>query len=132
MIKSYVDFKTERLEREFHLVHPLLRAAYYDMGYEVKKAGSVLVITCLIRSREENAAISKRELSSHLFARGGDSRVWNLPKGVFVGELIAGIKDTYGNKIHIIRHSGGTADHIHMNVNWQFADQFTEVYYDSN
>ena len=132
MIKSVVDFKTDRLRREFFIIHPLLRGAVYEMGHIVYySTNSLLVVTSLIRSRKENEEIGGKPLSSHLFARAADCRTRNLPAGNFIGNLIARIKYVYGSKIHIIRHTG-TADHIHLNVNFPYADEFTEVYYDSH
>lgn len=75
MIISLADFKTKRLAKEFWQIHPMLRGMIFFCGwYTYKKCGSLMVVTCLIRSVKENKKAGGRPNSAHLYARGADLR----------------------------------------------------------
>lgn len=125
MIISLVDCKTDRIAEEFWQIHPLLRGMIFYCGWYVyEECRQRIVVTCLIRSVQENKDVGGMAKSSHLYARGGDLRIHNIPRDVR-WSMMCEVKEMYGMKIHILEHG----NHIHSNVNRAYADNFTKIIY---
>ena len=61
-----LKFKTSRLETEWKVTYPPLRAQVLDLATFAEELGIAdLVVTCLYRSPEENAAVGGKPTSLH-------------------------------------------------------------------
>ena len=87
------------------------------------------MVTCLVRAPQENARVGGRKQSAHIYGRAADLRVWNIPDKI-ANRMIRQVRIKYGKKVHILIH-GGTARHIHVNVNYAYAEKFRKVVYDA-
>ena len=137
MIDIIVGFKEEngleyrdRLKMEFtDKIHPLLRVVIFYIAYLVAtRLRRVLVVTCLVRKPVENENDNGMPNSSHLTGRAADirTRAMDIQTSDWI---IQEVKALFGDKIHIIRHTAGTGDHLHVNVNYPYAGKYTEVIY---
>jgi hypothetical protein len=121
-------FKTEageiarvRLQTEFQTgIDPLLQAALIDLADWVKETfGKPVVVTCLIRTENENAAIGGQPNSAHIPGKDGIRSVLYLPEQIVTIQRY--LNHRWGGVLHVLYHTAGTGPHIHMNVNIGFA-----------
>ena len=116
-------FKSERLEKEFYEeLNVLVRALYLELNdWMERKYGISLVITCVVRTEEENVAVGGTSKSAHITKRAGDARSRDLTEEQKEA-VIARIKKNWPiPMIHALIHKGGTGEHIHVNVNRAYA-----------
>lgn len=116
-----------RLAREFsEVIDKRLRAVLLDLSYYISSLfREDLTITCLVRTPDENRAVGGNADSSHLDRRAADLRTRNLSEYA-ITKALEYVKRVWGDNVHIIRHKGGTADHIHVNINRHFVTPPTQ------
>ncbi|MCB0221675.1 MAG: hypothetical protein KDH09_18405 [Chrysiogenetes bacterium] len=125
--------KDERIVSELPKVDPRVRAILLDAACFLAARGFSLLVTCLLRTRDEQRAIFERavqlglkepERSPHEFGRAADIRTMGIPDEV-IAELVAYINLKYPYdtpKIQCaIRHNVGGGDHLHIQVGWRSA-----------
>ena len=123
---KYKDGPIGQLRAEFdNALDPLARFAVVDLtDVMAQEFGVDMLITCVNRTPEANQAAGGVEKSAHLpingIGRAVDLRSFHLTdyQEKF---LTAYVKARWGTVIHCILHQGGTADHFHLNVNFQFS-----------
>ena len=125
--------KDERIVSELPKVDPRVRAILLDAACFLAARGFSLLVTCLLRTRDEQRAIFERavqlglkepERSPHEFGRAADIRTMGIPDEV-IAELVAYINLKYPYdtpKIQCaIRHNVGGGDHLLIQVGWRSA-----------
>ena len=99
-----------------------LRGVFLELAeYLMQKYGIGIVLTCLIRSAEENKAVGGSSTSAH---RDGEGRAGDLRSRSFTPEQITDIEDhlvqTWGTDfLYVLVHDSGRGPHIHINIRWQ-------------
>lgn len=112
----------DRLYREFHEeIDTRLKAILIEAGmWSMNVLGKQLVITCLIRTVEENAATGGKPRSAHLEARAGDLRTRHLSDEESE-KLKEHLQETWGKAfLHVLIHDSGAGRHMHVNINFPF------------
>ncbi|MCB0221349.1 MAG: hypothetical protein KDH09_16755, partial [Chrysiogenetes bacterium] len=131
--------KDERIVSELPKVDPRVRAILLDAACFLAARGFALLVTCLLRTREEQRTIFERavqlglkepERSPHEFGRAADIRTHGIPEKV-IAELVTYINHKYpydpstgSGQAHrkcAIRHNVGGGDHLHIQVGWRSA-----------
>lgn len=79
-----------------------------------------LMVTCIVRTPEENAAAGGLPQSSHLRKDAIDFRSSNLTEEQ-ANYAVAFVLATWGPVMHAIYEKGGTAFHLHINLNWGYS-----------
>lgn len=121
-----LKFKDGQLSLEFDgALDPLARFAVTDLTEIMFQEFHVdMIVTCVNRSLTENQAVGGVEKSAHIpvngIGRAVDLRSFHLTdyQKKF---LVAYVKARWGSVVHCILHEGGTADHFHLNVNYQYS-----------
>ena len=99
-----------------------MRAVLLELAeYTMRKWSIGIVLTCLIRSVEQNTADGGSKYSAHL---DGEGRAGELRSRSFTPEQIAVIKDhletTWGTDfLYVLVHDSGRGPHIHINIRWK-------------
>ena len=121
----------DRLDKEWGDIHPVTRSVVLECArYVYDRFKKNVIVTCLIRSVSENKADGGVPQSSHLTARAGDFVV----PGILLKEaqeLIGYVQKYWGPMICIVYHDAGSGFHFHINTNWPYAVDFTEVRYNA-
>ena len=126
-----VKDNSPQLQREFNeRLDPKARAFYLEIeDYVYSKYAVRLVITCIERTVTENEKVGGVKLSAHVkrpgyYVRALDVRAKDLSTQI-ITDIISHAKRVWGDMVHILAH-GGTAYHIHMNVNLGYATSCPE------
>ena len=111
-----------RLYNEFH--HKLdvrLKAILIEAGvWSQNVLGKQLIVTCLLRTKEENEAVGGRPQSAHLEARASDLRTRHLNTEQ-EEKLKAHLENVWGSEfLHVLIHDSGAGRHMHLNINFPF------------
>lgn len=135
-MKVEILCKSERIYSELPKVDPRVRAVLLDAAWFLGERGCVLVVTCLLRTREEQRKIFDRamqlgrkepERSPHEFGRAADIRTQGISD-----EVIAGLVEYLNRKYPYdtpkmkcaIRHDVGGGDHVHVQMGWRTASEW--------
>lgn len=109
----------------FHRIDGRVRAVYLDLSlYTLASFDKRIVMTCLIRTPEENKAAGGYEFSAHLEedefpCRAGDSRTHNFTDGE-IEQIIAYLRRTWGDFLYVEYHESGTGPHLHINIRHKY------------
>lgn len=135
-MKVEILCKSERIYSELLKVDPRIRAILLDAAWFLGERGYSLVVTCLLRTREEQQEIFSRamelgrkepERSPHEFGRAADIRTQGIP-GEVIAELVAYLNRKYPYDTPkmkcAIRHDVGGGDHVHVQVGWRTASEW--------
>lgn len=114
-----------RLNREFHNeIDPRLRAIIFDIARTMwRKHRKDTIITCLVRSKEENRAEGGSQYSAHLRGSGRavDLRTSHLAEKE-VTEIIEYLNTVWGDDfVYVKYHDAGSGNHLHINIRWKCA-----------
>ena len=125
MQMSTVLFKKEesdRLVNEFRFKIDLrLQAVLYELAtWTARTLSKSVVVTCLLRTPEENEAVNGRPNSSHLDGRAADIRTYLFAKPE-IDLIIKHLDEVWGSEfLHTKFHDPGSGFHLHMNINFPF------------
>jgi uncharacterized protein YcbK (DUF882 family) len=98
-----------------------LRALLRNLqDYMFDRFAKNLVVTCLIRTPEENRMVGGVPYSSHLSGRAADIRSWGMSKGQ-IGEIKAYLEHVWGPLVYVLHHDSGHGEHIHVNINYRYS-----------
>ncbi len=141
-MKVEILFKEERLLKELPKVDPRVRAILLDAAQFLLARGYALIVTCLLRTRQEQECIfalaqklgrKEPERSPHEFGRAADIRTQEIPDEVIV-ELVEYLNRKYpydaltgsaqATRKCAIRHDVGSGDHVHVQVGWRTATKW--------
>lgn len=135
-MKVEILCKDERVLSELPRVDPRVRAILLDAACFLAARGYEFVVTCLLRTREEQRVIFERALrlgrkepgrSPHEFGRAADIRTHGIPNDT-IAQLVDYLNRKYPYdtpKIQCaIRHDVGGGDHIHIQVGWRSASSW--------
>lgn len=113
---------SDRLHTEFnHKIDVRLKAILIEGAmWSQNVLGKQLIITCLLRTEEENEAVGGKPLSAHKEARAGDLRTRHLTPEE-EEKLKAHFQNVWGKAfLHVIIHDSGAGRHMHVNINFPF------------
>jgi uncharacterized protein YcbK (DUF882 family) len=132
MQMATVLFKKEEVDRltnEFRFKIDLrLQAVLFElatwMGRTLSKG---VIVTCLLRTPEENAAVNGRPYSSHLDGRAADIRTYLLSHPE-IDKVIAHLNSVWGIEfLHTKYHDSGAGMHLHININFPFKRELHNI-----
>ena len=114
-----------RLDREFHNeIDPRLRAIIFDLARIMwKRYRKDTILTCLIRSKDENRAEGGYQYSAHLRGSGRavDLRTSHLSEKEVAG-IVEYLNTTWGDDFLYVKfHDAGSGNHLHINIRWKCA-----------
>lgn len=125
-----MNFKTPRIEDEFNgtatggiVLDKRLRGILSEAhDWLINKGLPGIMVTCLIRTPEENAAQpGSNPKSSHISGRAADIRTVSYSKES-IDALCEHLQDVWGKQfLHVLYHDSGGGPHIHLNINYFFA-----------
>ena len=120
-----MKFKAANMEMEFWVLDPKLRLILCDMDYWAARHGKEIVVTSLMRSLAEQAALydakeAPSPYSVHCDGRGADIRLLdgehvNLLLQMYIEEKYKPYDEHRLHKPVVLIH-GGTGEHIHVQV----------------
>ena len=120
-----------RMAHEFaNRLDPRMRAVYLELEHHVLTTYKTpLMVTCIERTILENQQVGGQSRSAHMkddehYVRAMDLRTKNLSESA-IRDIVSRTARIWGPEVHILRH-GGTADHIHVNVNLRYATAWQE------
>ena len=122
---STVLFKKEEADRllnEFRFKIDLrLQAILFELAvWMARTLSKGLIVTCLLRTVEENKAVNGLPNSSHLDGRAADIRTYLLSKPE-IDKLIAHLNAVWGIEfLHTKYHDSGSGLHLHTNINIKY------------
>ena len=122
---STVLFKKEeadRLTNEFRFKIDLrLQAVLFEESLWLKRTfGKDAIVTCLMRTIDENKAVNGRPFSSHLDGRAADRRTFHLSQPE-IDKWILHLNQVWGELfLHTKYHDSGSGLHLHSNINMGF------------
>ena len=117
------EFKhPERMMRDLYLgIDSRMVFMLYDLNAKFyERYGLQIVVTCLMRTQEENAAVGGKKYSAHLRGEAADIRIRNFTQEQ-IDFILGHLRDSWHPAfLYCTRHTG-TADHIHLNIKWAYA-----------
>jgi uncharacterized protein YcbK (DUF882 family) len=132
MQMSTVLFKKEeadRLVNEFRFKIDLrLQAVLFELAtWMARTLSKGLIVTCLLRTVEENKAVNGKPFSSHLDGRASDIRTYLLAKPE-IDKVIGHLNAVWGiDFLHTKFHDSGTGFHLHININFPFKRELHNI-----
>lgn len=118
-----LKFKDERrLGNELqNVVDFRVKALLEDLAWFVRNTMQKdVVITCLIRTAEENKAVNGVPNSAHLSGRAADIRS-TIYTEEEIGVINAYLTKIWGPLVYFKWHNSGSGMHIHININKAYA-----------
>jgi len=112
-----------RLQLEFtHKIDLRLKAVLFELADWMRRVlNKDLIITCLIRSVDENKAVNGKHWSAHLFARAWDMRTAHLSQAE-IDKVQEHLMAVWGKEfLFVLYHDSGSGNHIHGNITLKYA-----------